>query len=594
MKDDIQQIKEKLTKRLNELVTKTEQIYLDLGRDYPQLLQELNRSISESSSSVSGAGSCASTGSIDTIIAEATEISSQFKDSLAALYKRDGELFEIIDRGIAEMGVLSGVISNIKEISIEMELISLNAMTVALKSGSAGKAFSFITDELKKLSAQTIRLTDQLTEIGTSQLESFENYRKKISEAGQKQSDLNSRLNSHLEQSFTTSSMALKDSSEIMLSLSRSSKDIQPPLMRIMEEIQLQDIIRQSIDHIYISLDQFKPIEDSWSEEEKLDELAFRKMLPDLCFSVLEDVKKEIEGSQIVFEEQSASVKSMLDSLEQRRRDFIDSSLDSTGRENKSITALREESVERIEELIHDVNLSIKMSQEISEEGIQLIRDLLVLQRQFLSFEPIITRFHNIIVASKIEVAKQAALGDMKGTVSNMTNLTEGIDNDISRALDTIKHFLKTTEKTIGDYSLVIRKEMPELKNLTARTDENQTRLNENTESLINCLRTFRLFTPRFFTLYGETERNRKKLKELEQGISHMETLLSTIRNNAEDGYHQLGGKKDIESWTIQSQRLKNIIDKFTIFTHKKTASDLAGTVVEAEEAAESGEVTFF
>ena len=72
------------------------------------------------------------------------------------------------------------VINNIKEGSIEMELISLNAMTVALKSGTAGKAFSFITDELKKLSAQTIKLTDQLTINGKHQLTLFEKFGKKI------------------------------------------------------------------------------------------------------------------------------------------------------------------------------------------------------------------------------------------------------------------------------------------------------------------------------------------------------------------------------------------------------------------------------
>jgi len=594
MKDDIQNIKEKLTSRLNELVDHTEQIYLDLGRDYPLLLQELNRSVSESSHSADSESRCGSFDSIDTIIAEVSQITAQFKNSLTSLYKRDGELFEIIERGISEMGVLSGVIDNIKEISIEMELISLNAMTVALKSGAAGKAFSFITDELKKLSAQTIRLTDQLTGIGTAQLDRFEKYRKKISDAGEKQKSLNLRLDSHLEHPFTTSSMALKDSNEMMLSLSRSSKEVQPPLMRIMQEIQLQDIIRQSIDHIYISLDQFQPIDSNWTEEKKLDELAFRKMLPDLCFSVLEDVKREIKGSQQVFEEQSALVKRLLDTLESQRVDFISSNLDTERGEGKGINALRRESAERIEELISDVNESIKLSQEISEEGTKLIRALLILQRQFLSFEPIITRFHNIIVASKIEVAKQAALGDMRGTVSNMTDLTEGIDKDISRALDTIKHFLKTTEKTIGAYSLLIQKEMPELKTLTARTAENQIRLNEITDSLAECLRSFRLFTPRFFTLFEETDRNRKKLAELEEGITHMETLLSTIRNNADEGYKLLGGNIEVENWTIQNERLKGIIDKFTIFTHKKTASDLAGSFVEAEEVAESGEVTFF
>ena len=39
-------------------------------------------------------------------------------------------------------------------------------MTVALKSGGAGKAFSVITDELKRLSTSTIALTESITARG--------------------------------------------------------------------------------------------------------------------------------------------------------------------------------------------------------------------------------------------------------------------------------------------------------------------------------------------------------------------------------------------------------------------------------------------
>ena len=595
MKDNINEIRDKLIQKLDNLVQNSEQIYLNLGKDFPLLLNELDESVKISSSAVENIkNSGGSFESIDLIINEGNNIIDNFNEVFTSMYSRDGELFEIIKRGVSEMGTLENVINNIKEGSIEMELISLNAMTVALKSGTAGKAFSFITDELKKLSAQTIKLTDELTINGKHQLFLFEQFGVKIENARENQDKLTQNIDLHLKSSFTTSSKGLKETADMMESISGGSLEVKSPLIRIMQEIQLQDIIRQSIDHIYISIDEFHIFDSNWTSEEKLDELSFRKMMPDLCFSVLEEVKTEIINSCRIFEENSINVKSILDNLEEKRERFIDSALNSSLNNNFSIIALKEDSSNKINNLIKEVNNSVKLRLEISREGLNLLKDITVLKRQFESFEPIITRFHNIIIASRIEVAKQIALSDMKDTVTKMTELTESINSDISTALDTIKHFLKTTESIINNYSDTINKEMPGLKLLLSRTTDNQNRLGDMSDTLIYCLKDFRIFTNRFFTLFNETDENRKKLVNLESSIDEIETLLQLIRKNSETNFLELKGNTQIQDWTIQNERLNNIIQKFTIFTHKKTASDLAGAVVEAEETAESGEVTLF
>lgn len=593
MKDDIQDIRKRIISELDRLVDGTEQIYLDLGRDYPLLLQELNRSVELSSETVSNLKNIGSRESIDQIIDEGNSLTDEFNGSFSAMYSRDGELFKIIQQGVREMGNLGQVISNIKEISIEMELISLNAMTVALKSGTAGKAFSFITDELKKLSAQTIKLTDQLTVYGSNQLKLFDSFGKNIEDARANQDNLTENMDRQLKKSFSASSLALKESADVMRSLSGSSKDVKAPLMRIMQEVQLQDIIRQSIDHIYISIEGFREIRDDWSTEEKQDELAYRKIIPDLCSSVLRDVGGDLRESVRVFDEHSARIREILDSLEERRKQTVKAA---TGDKNtgSSILAMKSESTEIIGSLIREVNDSMKRRLHISERGLELLKEIIILERQFLAFEPIITRFHNIIVASRIEVAKQAALGDMRDTVTNMTELVESINSDISSALDTIKHFLKTTEKTINDYFRLLNREMPGLKSLLSRTSENQNRLVRITDSIVDGLQDFRLFTPRFYTLFNQTDSNRKKLKDLESAISGLEIHLRLIRENADRENHELSFSGNRGDWSIKSDRLKEIIDKFTIFTHKKAASDLAGSVVEAEEVVDSGEVTLF
>ncbi|MBI9098981.1 MAG: hypothetical protein JEY91_10920 [Spirochaetaceae bacterium] len=596
MKDNINDVREQLIGKLNKFVQNTEHIYLNLGRDYPLLLNELDESVQKSSSStdrLSHYGGSLET--IESIITEGDKIIGDFNEAFTSMYSRDGELFDIISQGVTEMGALAEVIHNIKEGSIEMELISLNAMTVALKSGSAGKALSFITDELKKLSAQTIKLTDELTENGRHQLTLFEEFGKKIEIARNKQHELTENLDRNLKSSFTTSSKGLKESAEMMRSLSRSSVEVKEPLVRIMQEVQLQDIIRQSIDHIYISIEEFKRFDETWTTEKRLDELSFRKMMPDLCFSVLEDVKNEINGSSMIFEKNSGSIKSILKSLEKKRTAFIDSALNSSVSDNFSIIALNEESNNKITALIKEVNNSVKMRMDISREGLSILKDITILQRQFESFEPIITRFHNIIVASRIEVAKQEALSDMRDTVTKMTNLTENIKGYINNALDTIKHFLKTTENIINNYSAIIKKEMPGLNSLLNRTSSNQEKLSLLTDTLIECLRDFRIFSGKFLSLFRETDDNRKQLSKLSAQINEIESILHLIRDNAESDIFELQGNNKLQNWTIQNERLNSIIEKFTIFTHKKTASDLAGKIVEdLEEIVDSGEVTLF
>lgn len=595
MKDNINYTREQLIQKLDILVQSTETIYLDLGRNYPLLLGELDESIENSSSSIEVlSNNGGSIDAINLIISEGDQIIDNFNDAFTTMYSKDGELFEIIRRGVTEMGTLAEVINNIKESSIEMELISLNAMTVALKSGKEGKALSFITDELKKLSAQTIKLTDELTINGNNQLLLFEKFGGKIEKTRIEQDELTANLDRYLKSSFTTTSRGLKESADMMHSLSNSSFDVKEPLIRIMQEVQLQDIIRQSIDHIYISIEEFKPFNESWTSDEKLDELSFRKMMPDLCFTVLDDVKNDIDESYSIFEEKSEQVKSILDSLEDKRVKFIKSALNSSATENFSILALKEESEQRINSLIKEVNSSVKKRIEISQDGLHLLKDITTLKRQFESFEPIITRFHNIIVASRIEVAKQVALSDMKDTVTKMTQLTEDIDSDISNALDTIKHFLKTTKGIISNYSSTIKREMPGMNSLLQRTSDNQNRLNDLSDSLISCLSNFKIFTNRFFTLYDETDESRKKLNTLSTSIVEIENILRTIQEGAESEILKIQGKSGKQGWIIQSERLNGIIEKFTIFTHKKTASDLAGTTAEVEETSESGEVTLF
>jgi hypothetical protein len=119
MKDKINDIRNKIIGKLNALVESSEEIYLNLGKDYPLLLKELDNSVKKSSSIIENFnGSGGSLKAVDQIINEGNSIIENFNNSFTSLYSRDGELFDIIKRVVAEISILEKIINNIKYGSI--------------------------------------------------------------------------------------------------------------------------------------------------------------------------------------------------------------------------------------------------------------------------------------------------------------------------------------------------------------------------------------------------------------------------------------------------------------------------------------------
>jgi hypothetical protein len=67
---------------------------------------------------------------------------------------------------------------------------------------------------------------------------------------------------------------------------------------------------------------------------------------------------------------------------------------------------------------------------------------------------------------------------------------------------------------------------------------------------------------------------------------------LDEIKQMTRKEMEPLMKEKGVDSWEIGNQKLQSIIARFTIFTHKKKAGQIAGFEVEA--GAESGTVTLF
>jgi len=593
-------LRDELIEALNRLVAHTEEIYLNLARSYPLLLAETERSLDNSRAMISNVDEESNresvrggrSTSIETLITQTRKLIEEGSTTFQRMHTKDGELFSALDEGIHKLSSLDEVIGNIKEDSIEMELISLNAMTVALKAGSAGRAFSYITEELKRLSSRTIALTEEITRRGEELLRVFHDFRSSLAEIKEFQERLFSELHGRLDTSFLDFQEGVRRTISALSSISERSTGIRKPLVAVMEEIQLQDVIKQSVDHVIISLKELSASSVVETVEERLDELSFYQQLPALCHVLLEDISTKINHSLSVFRSNLAKARAVIREVERDRSGFVASKTASDAAQGESLNALFDHSAVVLKGLLSDLSQSMAMKEQLADRSRNLMNEVFRLEDDFKSFSVVINRFHSIDIASRIEVVKQNVLQRMSGTVEEMTALIARIENDVNESLNSIKVFIKTISTTVNEFQNVYKEEELFVADFEKNIHGRYEQLFEKKNTVTDTISGFSLFTGNFMSMFDTTSGDLARLEELIADVGTVRASLNEVKRITESEMKSLLDQRGLRSWEIGSEKLQQIIRRFTIFTHKKTAGDLAG--FEVETGVESGSVTLF
>ena len=588
-------IQHELVAKLEGLTRDSEEVFMRLGEGLPTLLREMNASLERSESmvnSIEGGGSGDGDRSLRDVVDATRRVVNDGAARFAEIHHQDEEFFKRLDGAIDRLGELEELIATVKDDSIEMELVSLNAMTVALKSGQAGRAFSYITDELKRLSNRTITLTDEITERGSGLSRSFQNYRGSVEEAKTFQESLFTQFRERLNESFDAFTDGVDSVVSGLRRIHEDSKGVKQPLTEIMQEVQFHDLIRQSVDHVIISIKEIEEVDDDESTETALDELTYLTVLPELCSTLLEDIRAKLVQSRETFGNRLEDAEKQIQEVEEERNNFVEERITTDASDSRSLSALFDRASQLLEDLLGDLTASLRMKGKISNDGRELMRQVEQLERAFESFSTIITRFHSIDIASRIEVAKQEVLQQMSGTVDQMTKLTRDIDADVNSSLDATKTFIKDVSSAINGYQDVLSGEDTFVEEFRDNMRRHYQALSEANRGVTSWIGDFAAYTGRFFTLFSETKRDLERLDDLAEEIRDIQRTLGEVRTRAENRRQELLTELGREDWSIGDERLRSMIERFTIFTHKKQAGELAG--FDVEEGVEAGEITFF
>jgi hypothetical protein len=568
MTDQLSQDVTSLIDELHHTEREIEETYLSLGELFPRLVAETDASsknAQESLDAIMGALGGGGKNEIEEFLAVA---GSFFRN----MRERDSAFLVSVNSGIERLSTLDEIITRVRLDSEEMEIVSLNALTAALKSGSAGRAFSVITDELKQLSSKTIATTVDISSRGQKLLECFRSLGGDLTDLAALQDRFFEEVRSTLTNGFSSLETRMHRAADAFTSLAKDASGVKEPIVGIMQGVQVQDILRQSIDHVILSLQEILKDEDASQK----DELVFAAAVADLSVSVLNDVIAKIDEGVTMMTAQINDVVAVVENVDQRRESVIG------GYEDTGLGS--GDTAEKAGSYLKLKNKAISSGRNLSSQ-VKLLND------SFKLLYSLLNRFQNIVVASRIEIARTRALSVVSNTVAGMIEITESLGRDVGSATEVTKAFIKTASADILSYDHAQGESDLKLTEAVSRMESELARLGTARERVRDTISSFRLYTPEFLGLIQTSRSALSQLSELSGRLGKLRDELGTIRQKSTDYADTLGGET-AETYTIRNERLRRMVERFTIFTHKKAAGALGDFQV--EEGVESGEVTLF
>jgi hypothetical protein len=592
-------IKQQLAVGLLSATRSLEGIFLRMGDSFPRLLDALDSSISQSMETIGRikeGDARGNGGGLPHLVKRARKSVSNIRTRLVGMTAADRQLIEALLSGLDAIARIDDDISHINEDSLEMELISLNAMTVAIKTGQEGRGFSFITDELQKLSGRILISAERVNDEGKAIRELFSAFRDRVGQLIEREDRLAARYKEEIDAGLDLFVHGIDSLIDEIIEVGRGAREISRPIRDIMVELQHQDIIRQSVDSVVKVIDSLnnfrfsgRPDDAGQISDRAMDELAFLNIIPDLAYAMMEDIREKLYSV-------SEAVSAHLDDLDTRMSNLANE-LDAfvragIGSGPDSINARFAAAMSTIRDLVRASSRLMNDKQGEVSRAVELMHRVQGLERQFKAFAGLASRFHNIDVASRIEVRKTDVLQQMAGTIESMTGLTARIGGHIEDSHRATTDFLSRTEEAVLGFREQYESEAGEFRRFGIRMERLLQSIAEGKNGLIDLLTDFAFFNDHFHRLLDGTRSDLASVQSTIESLSAVQDAVRSLGEASSAHYAAALERRGIGSWSIKDGRLQHLADQFTIFTQKKTAGILGGS--EVEEGVESGEVTFF
>ncbi len=570
-------IQETIT-QIKKISSKTEELYLKLGEQFPTLLTKT---------------SSKSLDNLKNMLEQLKVLNNNSSKKEGALFDSYAEkynpLFERLNMKIEDLSKLNNMIVDIKEDSEQMELIALNAMVISIKSGEKGQAFSRITENLQRLSNDMFTYSDKLIEEEKLLIDHINNLKSIFSGIIQAQKALSDKGSSG-SSSITSFINGLEDPITV---LEAHVESIYKPIQKAMEGLQLQDMIRQAIEHVEACLAEIH--EDHTSIpvcEEALDCVTFNIELYQLASEVLDDVNNYVKQSLDIFNENWMSVIDLLDSIENEKMDFESRYLNDFKPTEENIKLQMSKIISSFKHMIDGFSTYHYVQKDLVHVCQNITEKARTMNAVFENLRPVMSRLHHVRILQQIEVSKNDAISSVRDSVTDMDNLINSANNDLDEMEALLDSFISDTGSMIKEFTTSIADDNEKMEHIKSDKDKFFEELNICNNNLSDIIKSFDVFPDGFQSRCVTVQQALQDLRGVGDQLTELSLQMIEDSKFYKTKKDELLKERGLTSWELRNNKFADLIQNFTITAHKEAAGKIGG--FEIEKGAESGDITFF
>ncbi|ANF34030.1 hypothetical protein A7978_02840 [Borrelia turicatae] len=552
----------KLFVELEAFDSRSRQVYASLSKSIPKLIEKLSKDIKDLSFNIGFISNLdidndySLNNFISKVIRVLNDFVSYFNSSTELLEAQ----FGVIRDKVKDIEILEDVIEKMKKSSIDMEIMSINTLTVAMRAGRAGGAFSYITNEIKTLTQSMIKQADQLTSRGRDIKVGLDRAKDQVLENNTAENKILEEFRDNLIKNIDEFSGGIGEVIAFYDNILGILSDFKFKFVNAVSYLQFQDRLTQSLYHLnimYSSIDVFK-FRDT-SEVQKLKVLS---VFTNSSKMIVGDVIAKLDENLRAFEEfidTSISSIQVINDLKSDNSSYIDIS-----RSVESFSVILSNLLKRID----DVEKNNSNFLNLYYEQIKLVKSL---ELMFSNISAISSRFQNINIASKIEVVKRVELEDMEGNISEMSKIISDIELNITKGREFLSQIIFFFEKVVKDCDNRFYLERNYFNKFKKLFMEIKNNIFEIKKIALDQVLSYEIFPVDFLEIFEEVKLGIHNIKNLRMDLLNLEKTLMEMDNDINSTLDLELLKNGLKCVEIEDKEfIRRIANRFTLFIHKK------------------------
>jgi len=562
---------------VNKVINLSEQYFVELGDLFPSLL---NRE---------GSTSLQNLQAVLNQLNESNEKSNHLEAELFSDYaEKYNPLFEELNNKISTLSELDKMIAGIKEDSEQMELIALNAMVISIKSGERGQAFSRITENLQRLSNDMFIFSDKLLEEEKQLIEHINELQKIFKNIMESQKKVSQE---GLNSSQAVSSLI----SGVLGPLGQMEQNINsvyPPIQKAMTTLQLQDIVRQSLEGIKNCLLKIKNTDLLVAgSDDQLDSIELNRRIFEVCNEILDYIINQITNSFLEFDQNWSVVTTLLEDVESEKQNFSSRFLSDISISGENINTRLAQISGEFETLMSEFSNYHLVQKDLVHITQSITEKARTMYSVFGNLRPVMSRLHHVRILQQIEVSKNEAIKSVKDSVTDMDNLINSANNSLDVMETLLSQFITDTRNLLTNFTVSISKDNDNMLILRKEKGQYFDELKAAQNRLAAIISNFAVFPMGFEDKYRRVASDLSGISalnvELKQYRNHLHQIVSDLETREKD----LLASRGMITWQIKNPEYQELIEQLTISARKGATGEFSGGT---EDTSSAGDITFF